>query len=125
VQISNNNGATWVPLETVGPTGPEVDGGWIFKEFRVSDFVTPTDQVRIRFIAEDAGTGSLIEAAVDEVRMRLLNCAEPGDLNGDGAVDGADLAVLLGGWGGAGASDLDGNGTTDAADLALMLSNWG
>jgi hypothetical protein len=57
--------------------------------------------------------------------MRLLNCAEPGDLNGDGAVDGADLAVLLGGWGGAGASDLDGNGTTDAADLALMLSNWG
>jgi hypothetical protein len=125
VQISNNNGATWVPLETVGPTGPEVDGGWIFKEFRVSDFVTPTDQVRIRFIAEDAGTGSLIEAAVDEVRMRLLSCAEPGDLNGDGAVDGADLAVLLGGWGGAGASDLDGNGTTDAADLALMLSNWG
>ncbi|MFN5497506.1 MAG: hypothetical protein ACK5C3_13130, partial [bacterium] len=125
VQISNNNGSTWVPVETVGPTGSEVNGGWIFKEFRISDFVTPTAQMRIRFIADDAGTGSLIEAAVDEVRVRLLSCAEPGDINGDGAIDGGDLAALLSGWGGAGASDIDGNGTTDGADLSSLLSNWG
>ncbi|MFN9077432.1 MAG: hypothetical protein ACK5WX_08425, partial [bacterium] len=125
VQISNNNGSTWVPVETVGPTGSEVNGGWIFKEFRISDFVTPTAQMRIRFIADDAGTGSLIEAAVDEVRVRLLSCAEPGDINGDGAIDGGDLAALLSGWGGAGASDIDGNGTTDGADLSILLSNWG
>ena len=125
VQISNNNGSTWVPVETVGPTGSEVSGGWIFKEFRVSDFVTPTAQMRIRFIAEDAGTGSLIEAAVDEVRIRLLACAEPGDINGDGAIDGGDLAALLSGWGGPGPSDIDGNGSTDGADLSILLSNWG
>ena len=46
-----------------------------------------------------------------------------GDLDGDGDVDGADLAVLLGGWGGAG-GDIDGDGTTDAIDLALLLGNW-
>ena len=125
VQISNNNGATWVPLETVGPTGPETNGGWVFKEFRVSDFVTPTNQMRIRFIAEDAATGSLVEAAVDEVRIRLLNCAEPGDIDGNGSVDGGDLAALLSNWGSSGATDVDGNGTTDGADLAILLSNWG
>ncbi len=47
-----------------------------------------------------------------------------GDLNGDGKVNGADIGLLLGGWGGAGASDLAGNGVTDGADLALLLGNW-
>jgi hypothetical protein len=43
----------------------------------------------------------------------------------DGLVNGADLAVILTGWGGPGVSDLDGNGTTDASDLAIVLSSWG
>lgn len=46
-----------------------------------------------------------------------------GDLNGDGAVDGADLGILLGAWGAAG-GDLDGDGMTDGADLGLLLSVW-
>ena len=49
----------------------------------------------------------------------------PADLDGNGAVDAADLAGLLSGWGGAGASDLDQNGSTDAADLAVLLGAWG
>lgn len=48
-----------------------------------------------------------------------------GDFDGNGSVDGADLATLLSGWGGSGVSDLDGNGVTDGADLAQLLSNWG
>ncbi len=47
-----------------------------------------------------------------------------GDLDGNGVVDGADLAVLLGSWGGPGA-DLNGDGATDGADLALLLGAWG
>jgi hypothetical protein len=47
-----------------------------------------------------------------------------GDFNDDGAVNGADLAVLLGAWGTAG-GDLDNNGTTDGADLAALLGAWG
>ena len=47
-----------------------------------------------------------------------------GDLDGNGQVDGADLAVLLGGWGGP-SGDLDGSGTTDGADLAVLLGAWG
>ena len=46
------------------------------------------------------------------------------DYNGDGAVDGGDLAALLAGWGMAG-TDLSGDGTTDGSDLAILLAAWG
>jgi hypothetical protein len=49
----------------------------------------------------------------------------PGDLNGNGRVDGADLGTLLAGWGQPGPTDLDGNGTTDGADLGILLAAWG
>ncbi|MFO0829936.1 MAG: choice-of-anchor tandem repeat NxxGxxAF-containing protein [Phycisphaerales bacterium] len=48
----------------------------------------------------------------------------PADINGDGSVNAADLALLLGAWGSGGATDLDGNGTTDAADLSVLLGSW-
>ncbi len=48
-----------------------------------------------------------------------------GDLNGDGVVDGADLAPLLGAWGGRGAADLDGDGVVGSGDLAVLLGAWG
>lgn len=47
------------------------------------------------------------------------------DVNGDGVVNAADLAELLGNWGLPGVSDLDGSGATDAADLAQLLGGWG
>ena len=47
-----------------------------------------------------------------------------GDLDGDGQVNGADLAICLGSWGGPG-GDADGDGTTNGADLAVILGNWG
>jgi hypothetical protein len=48
----------------------------------------------------------------------------PGDLNGDGAVNAADLSALLGNWGGSGTGDINGDGTADAADLSLLLAAW-
>ncbi|MFG0257462.1 MAG: hypothetical protein ACF8GE_06135 [Phycisphaerales bacterium JB043] len=47
------------------------------------------------------------------------------DLNGDGFVDGADLGLLLGQWGSAGATDLNSDGTTNGSDLGLLLAQWG
>jgi hypothetical protein len=47
------------------------------------------------------------------------------DLDGNGVVDGSDLAILLGSWGGSGSADLDGNGVVDGGDLAQMLGSWG
>ena len=48
----------------------------------------------------------------------------PGDYNGDGFRDGADLAALLSAWGTAG-GDINGDGATDGADLSTLLSGWG
>ena len=48
----------------------------------------------------------------------------PADLNGDGAVNAADLSALLGNWGGTGVGDINGDGTVGAADLSVLLSNW-
>ncbi len=92
VDISNNNGSTWTRLETVGPTGAEVAGGWRFASFRIADFVTPTAQMKFRFIAEDtAALPSLIEAAIDDFQVTAVTCpavspsCNPADLTGPGA----------------------------------------
>jgi len=91
----------------------------------VASVIAPTAQMKVRFIAEDAGTGSLIEAAVDEVKMVVTACGNPFDLDGDGSVNASDLAILLGNWGGPGVGDVNGDGSTDAADLAALLGAWG
>lgn len=53
----------------------------------------------------------------------------PGDLNGDGAVNTADLALMLGVFGTAATpgqpADIDGSGFIDTADLALFLGVFG
>ena len=65
VQVSSNGGANWTTVEVVGPNPPGVSGGWLPRAFRVSDFVIPTDQVRVRFTASDgAASGSVVEAGV-------------------------------------------------------------
>jgi hypothetical protein len=48
----------------------------------------------------------------------------PGDVNGDGAVNATDLALLLGQWGSSGSADLNHDGTVDANDLAIVLAGW-
>ena len=52
-----------------------------------------------------------------------------GDLNGDGIVNGADLAILLGCWGtvtnpACTPADLNADGAVNGADLAVQLGNW-
>ncbi len=96
VDISDNGGASWTNVETIGPTGSGVVGGWIFSAFNVSDFVPPTSQVRLRFIASDEGSGSLIEAAIDDFRVVMYDCDQvPGDADGDVDVDLDDHVALV------------------------------
>jgi hypothetical protein len=40
-------------------------------------------------------------------------------------VDGGDLGILLGNWGGSGVGDIDGSGLIDGSDLGMLLSAWG
>ena len=87
----------------------------------------PTDAVRVRFRAVDASPDSVVEAAVDSVGLEIIICGEDvfADLNGDGVVDGADLAIVLGVWGTSGPlGDLNGDLTVNGADLSLVLGAW-
>ncbi|MFK7961511.1 MAG: hypothetical protein AB8G96_13410 [Phycisphaerales bacterium] len=129
VEISDDGGGSWNELETVGPGGPEVDGGWFFKQFDLADVpgFELNDQFRIRFIASDLGDGSVVEAAVDGVALIDINCENmgvEGDIDGDGVVDFQDILALLSAWGECPgcAADLDDNGTVDFGDLLSLLS---
>ncbi|MHC4305816.1 MAG: trypsin-like serine peptidase [Planctomycetota bacterium] len=133
VEVSDDGGATWWNLETVGPTGPEVDGGWFEKEFLVDDFVDLTDRFVIRFIASDTDPQSVVEAAVDGVRLSKLDCGTtpPGDLDGDGIVGITDFLILLAEWGPcpdpcppACLGDLDESCSVDLNDFLILLANW-
>ncbi len=49
----------------------------------------------------------------------------PADLNGDGCVGGADLAILVAAWGSMDvAADLDESGVVGGEDLALLIAAW-
>ena len=96
--------------------------------FRVSDYVTPSTSVRVRFSVEDAGDGSVIEAGIDGLGISIVTCDEDGllgDINGDGCINGQDLSLVLGNWGQfGGIGDVNEDGTVDGADLSLVLGNW-
>jgi hypothetical protein len=47
----------------------------------------------------------------------------PADRNGDGVVDGTDLAAILACWG-TPCGDISGDGTTDGIDLGSLLAAW-
>ncbi|MEO1129095.1 MAG: S8 family serine peptidase [Planctomycetota bacterium] len=135
VEISND-GSSWSVVETVGPAGIGTSGGWFEHQFNVADFVTPTAQVQLRFIAADEGDGSLVEAAVDDVQVLSVECvaAPPppcaGDVDGDNDVDLEDFTDLASNFGaGPGATqamgDLTGDGFVDLADFSLLASSFG
>ncbi len=54
-------------------------------------------------------------------------CECPADLDGDGNVGPADLAMLLGAWGPnpGHPADFNGDDIVGAADLAILLGTWG
>ncbi len=66
VEISNNAGGSWSELEAL------TDGAypWVKAEFEdLGSRIALTDQMQLRFIAEDIGSGSLVEALIDDLRI--------------------------------------------------------
>ena len=98
VEISNDDGSTWTSLETVGPTGAEVRGGWFRQSFRIEDYLNPTNQMRVRFTASDfPDQGSIVEAGIDAFEILEASCAQIvlGDINGDGEFNNLDISPLV------------------------------
>jgi len=59
-----------------------------------------------------------------QIGTETVECVS--DLNEDGVVNGADLAVVLGAWGtSSGIPDLNSDGIVNGADIAIILGSWG
>jgi hypothetical protein len=73
-QVTDDGGATWIDLESTNAS----DRSWSLHSFALSGVIDFTDQVRFRFVAEDAGAGgSVVEAGVDEFQLTGFAEAEP------------------------------------------------
>jgi hypothetical protein len=95
---------SWVNVETIGSSfGGEHSGGWFYHEFYPADLLPLSPTMRVRFVADDFpgdGSGSLIEAAVDDFSVIRRECQPPiactrGDVNNDGFVDGLDIGRFV------------------------------
>ncbi|MCB9845072.1 MAG: hypothetical protein H6811_03680 [Phycisphaeraceae bacterium] len=119
VSISSDGGSNWTTLEDVSENAND----WVVKSFRVSDFVTPGSQTRLRFQARDLGSGSIVEAGVDDVRVLIRGCQyAPADFTRDGSVDGDDFFAFLDLFAsGDPLGDLNGDGVHDATDFFAFL----
>jgi len=84
----------------------------------------------------DAGTmaavvsGTTFELAGGFISSTTATPPCPADLNDDGVVNGADLAILLAFWGPCPSgpcsiADLTGDGAVNGADLTILLGDWG
>ena len=127
VEISNDAGSTWTALETVGPSGTDTYGLWQTAAFRVADYVTPTNQVRLRFNASDTGDGSVVEAAVDDIRLYEFTCTQtacsPADLDANGTLNLDDINLFAAAFvSGDLAADLDANATLNLDDINLFAA---
>ncbi len=115
-------------------TAPCVDGSSTTDTYFRSEVVAtaPANAVRVRLAAvlsqPALGTGNIFfDDAALTVDATPPSC--PGDANGSGNINGADLSVLLAQFGtnvtpGTGA-DFNGDGFVNGADLSVLLSNFG
>jgi len=84
VWLSADNGVSW---ELAQEFGPESESGWTVQKFAVDNYITPSDQVKVRFEAADLGGGSVVEAGVDAFRLVKISC-DPVDISdNDNLVD--------------------------------------
>jgi len=89
--------------------------------------------IRIEFFERGGGAGLIASWSGPGVAKAVIPAAalwrggvdSPADLDNSGAINGVDLALLLGAWGTAGPlGDIDRNGDVGASDLAALLNAW-
>ena len=93
----------------------------------LGDYIASDGSIRFLVYAERAGD----RTAHDYMSVTVLRADEDapctGDIDGNGSVNGIDLASLLTSWGPCTgcAADLDADGDVDGQDLSVLLTRWG
>lgn len=72
LEVSDDGGTNW--MQIAGKRSAALS--WEQRSIRLSDVLTPPDELMLRFIASDCPNGKLTEAAVDNVRVRQLVCSD-------------------------------------------------
>ncbi len=68
IDVSNNNGSSWTSVMDVTHSP-----AWYLYSFDVSDHVTPTSQVKVRFGAVDNPNDDVVEALLDDFSVMRFN----------------------------------------------------
>ncbi|HKW51882.1 MAG TPA: choice-of-anchor B family protein, partial [Candidatus Eisenbacteria bacterium] len=61
----SSDGVNWVRARTIRESHPD----WHPELIRVKDYIVPGATVRVRFIAQDEGVSSIVEAAIDDLEL--------------------------------------------------------
>ena len=87
------------------------------------------DSTAGELIWKDSTLERVAWATPDNVEQIVVLGPLPGDVNGDGLIDGTDLTIILGNWGKTGqgllGGDLNGDGIVEGNDYSEVLSYWG
>ncbi len=128
VRVSNDGGNSWTDIYENPDTTFE-DTSWQDVEFDISSLADGQSDVRIRWtMGTTDGSVQYCGWNVDDVEIIAIVPIPgiPGDLDGNGIVDGADFGIVLTQWGSCGecSADFDGNGTVDGGDVGIFLTLW-
>ncbi|MFK7886817.1 MAG: thrombospondin type 3 repeat-containing protein [Gammaproteobacteria bacterium] len=136
--MSNDDGDDSLVVELSSNGGPWVEakrytggvGGWVEDNVPVGASVTPTADVRIRFVVADNPNDSVTEAAIDSVRGEVFVCDATVDTDGDGVSDDLDNCTEVAnadqidsngdGFGNICDADLNNDGVINVTDLGLL-----
>jgi hypothetical protein len=112
---------------------------WQFVHNCLTTNPQPWAEKTVEFVANSASTTIVLRSlmtdgrngpVVDAVRLTEVGANCPADIDGSGAVNAIDLAIVIGYWGTDGGkqypqADIDSSGMIDGADLATLLGSWG
>ena len=124
VQVTDNDGADWVTLESVDN---EMGGReWRTMAWTLADHIDLTAQVRVRFTVADRPNDSVTEAAIDAFRIEGLECgACRADLDGDGDLTLFDFLAFQNAFAsGDPAADFDGDGELTLFDFLAFQNEF-
>ena len=128
----SNNGTDWTTLWSNPSGGSLSDDSWSQMTFDISAVADGQATVYLRWTMGETDSGTSYPGwNIDDVELFavVLGPACPGDFDGSGTVDLADLQILLSNYGQSGidqnAGDMDADGDVDLSDLQLLLSVYG